>query len=89
MKPTRPRAFTPQQEKPLQREALEPQLESNACLLQLEKACVQQQTTQHCQKLIIYLFFKNHKQPVDNVKLGEWGVQMDSLVIFLMQVQAK
>lgn len=32
---------------------------------------------------------KSHKQPMDNVKLGEWGVQMDSLVIFLMWVQAK
>ena len=70
MKPACPRAYTPQQEKPLQPEALKPQLESKACLLQLEKACVQQQKTQQCQKLIIYLFFKNHKQPMDNVKPG-------------------
>ena len=36
MKLTHPRAYTPQQGKPLQWEALEPQLESNPCLLQLE-----------------------------------------------------
>ena len=43
LKPTRPRAYALQQEKPLQWEAGTPQLESSLSLLQLEKKLSRQQ----------------------------------------------
>ena len=42
LKPAHPRAYAPQQEKPLQREAHVLKLASSSCLPQLVKACVQQ-----------------------------------------------
>ena len=55
----KPRAHASQQEKPPQWEAQAPQLESSPCLLQLEKACMQQWTpTTAKKKKLDKSFFK-------------------------------